>query len=100
VIFAFFLPSLFNVIVISLLSVCVKSFIWKENLYLLPINQAKYCFDLILKTIFCDLLKFAQKQIVGHLLEQHMWVRGYASMKVRKEKRERTRKIESKRVKQ
>ncbi len=79
------LPSLINVIVLSTFWV----FIWKENLYLLPISQAKYCFDLIFKTIFFDLLKFAQKQIVGHLVEQHMWVRGYASMKVRKEKRER-----------
>ena len=83
-----------------LLSVCSKLYLEGKLLYLLTIIQAKYCFDLILETIFCDLLKFAQKQIVGHLVEQHMWVRGYASMKVRKEKRERTRKIESKRVKQ
>ena len=82
-----------------LLSVCSKLYLEGKLLYLLTIIQAKYCFDLILKTIFCDLLKFAQNQIVGHLVEQHMWVRGYASMKVRKEKRERTRKIESERVK-
>jgi hypothetical protein len=78
-----------------LLSGCSKLYLEGKS-----ISQAKYCFDLILKTIFCDLLKFAQKQIVGQLVEQHMWVRGYASMKVRKEKRERTRKIERKRVKQ
>ena len=85
---------------LNLLSVCSKLYLEGKLLYLLTIIQAKYCFDLILKTIFCDLLKFAQKQIVGHLVEQHMWVRGYASMKVRKEKRERTRKNEKDRKKE